>query len=413
MQPITIILFSIMAAIGQAEAVAPSDLSPELAELHEAAEQGDKQAQAHLGMRYRDGDGVPRDRGEALRWFRMGADRGCAEGMDHVGFMYLKGWGVPEDFGIAAAYFKASAAKGHARGMFNLGNCHFSGQGVEQDYAMAVGAWERAAAKGQPDAIWRLATLHAAGEGLPRDLRKAEQLCERIAGKGHANAALLLGELLASRDRQEQAREWWNTAVRHGSTEAGALLEVGEWRHQDPVVGESAFVEVGHFYQGWNNCGATSIAMFARHFGADTTPYAVKSLCPRSPIGTGTDWEDLVAAGEKLGQSWKLVSFPHDDDGFAEGVGEIRRHLDAGRPVVIDFTVVRNRDGEEERFGHTLLVVGYHAGHDQFVVKNPNQPSPGIELLSSKELESSWHSSGYSRLARGRAARPLIVASNE
>lgn len=404
-----ILCFPILTSITHGKPAVPENLPSTIMNLSEAAVSGDLKAQVRLGLRYRDGDGVTKDHKEALKLLRMGADQGCPEGMDHVGFMHLRGWGVPVDFGIAAAYFKASAAQGHAEGLFNLGNCYFSGQGVEQDYALAIDSWEKAAAMAHQNAIWRLAILHAAGEGLPRDQKKAAQWCERIGRKEHANGALLLGEIHASTGNPDDARKWWNTAAKNGSRQAKALLELDEWRYQKPVVGEFAFVEVDHFYQGWNNCGSTSMAMFARHFGVDTTPYAIKRLCPQSPIGTGTDWEDLVAAGAKLGQQWKLVTFPNDDAGFEEGTKVIRKHLDAGRPVVIDFTVIRNVDGKEEKFGHTLLVVGYHSGRDQFVVKNPNQPPPGIELMSTGELKSSWYSNGYSRLAKGRAARPLIV----
>jgi hypothetical protein len=84
-------------------------------------------------------------------------------------------------------------------------------------------------------------------------------------------------------------------------------------------------------------------------------------------------------------------------------------HLDAGRPVMIDFTVTVERDGKTQRFGHTLLVVGYHTERDVFVLKNPNQPPQGIELMSAEELKANWYSRGYSRFAKGRAARPLIV----
>ena len=87
----------------------------------------------------------------------------------------------------------------------------------------------------------------------------------------------------------------------------------------------------------------------------------------------------------------------------------IRQHLDANRPVVIDFTVIRKRSGRTERFGHTLLVVGYNTELDQFVLKNPNQPPPGIQLMSAEELKSNWYSRGYSRFSKGRSARPLIV----
>lgn len=69
--------------------------------------------------------------------------------------------------------------------------------------------------------------------------------------------------------------------------------------------------------------------MFARHAGSDKTPYDVKRLCPRSPIGTGTDWADLVAAGQRIGQHWQMATFPNDENGFDQGVAVIRHHLDA------------------------------------------------------------------------------------
>lgn len=396
----------IMAAMLPDEVSAGND---SLVELTSLAESGEAIAQLRLGMRYRDGDGVAQNYREALRWYRRCADQGDPEGMDNVGYMYLKGWGVPVNFEIATGYFKASAAQNHPQGLFNLGNSYFSGQGVEQDYVLAIAAWREAAVRGHQHAKWRLATLYAAGEGLPLDRVKAEKLCERLAREGHVNGMLLLGELLALRGDIPAANRWWTKAAEQGSAGAEALLRLQAWRDQEPLAGTRAYVEVNHLYQGWNNCGATSIAMFARQRGAKLTPYDVKRLCPQSPIGTGTDWEDLVSVSKKAKQSWKLITFPHDEAGFEEGAQVIREHLDADRPVVIDFTVIRQRGDKEERFGHTLLVVGYNRRRDEYVLKNPNQPPPGIELMSAEELEANWYSVGYSRLSKGRVARPLIV----
>lgn len=382
----------------------------DIPELKRRAEQGDQQAELALGMRYRDGAGVPRDYAEAVKWYRRCADKGSAAGMDNVGFMYLMGWGVPQDSTIAAAYFKAGAALDDAQALFNLGKCYFSGRGVEQGYSRAIEAWQRAARIGNHSAIWRLAILHAAGEGLPQDQDKAQTLCRSIAEVGDIHGMLLLGELHATRGKHKAAQRWWKQAADHGSTQAKALLQLSRWRHQGPSRGRRAYVDVTHFYQGWNNCGATSIAMLVRHAGRNVTPYDVKRLCPQSPIGTGTDWGHLVAAGAKLGQRWELLTFPNDDTGFAKGVKVIREHLDLGRPVVIDFTVVKlDEERQSRRFGHTLLVVGYNVELDQFVLKNPNQPSPGIQLMSTEELKANWYSRGYSRSAKGRVSRPLIV----
>lgn len=404
-----ILFFSTVAGLTGHLAAESKESSPDLTELRKLAEKGDSKAQLTLGMRYRDGDGIPRDYEKALKWYRRSADTGNAAGMDNVGFMHLKGWGVPVDFNIAAAYFKAAAAENDGQALYNLGNCYFSGQGVEQDYEMAIDSWKRASSRGSRNAIWRLATLQAAGEGLKQDWDKAQKLCESVADKGVSNAALLLGELYSRQGEEEKARHWWEKAAKQGNTQAKTLIQLSKWRHQDPVAGSRSYVEVDHLYQGWNNCGSTSIAMFARHAGIKTSPYDVKRMCPQSPIGTGTDWEDLLTAGKKLGQQWKMPIFTNDDAGFSKGLKFIQSHLDAKRPVVIDFTVTRNRDGEIQHFGHTLLVVGYNKELDQYVLKNPNQPPPGIQFMSAQELKENWYSKGYSRLAKGQAARPLIV----
>lgn len=401
-----VILFFLFSAIAKEP---PGDLSEELNAIRALAEKGDSTSQIRMGMAYRDGKGVTQDYEESLKWYRRAADQGSGEGLDNVGFMYLRGWGVPENAAIATAFFRASSDKRHAQGLYNLGNSYFDGKGVEQNYDSAVNAWSRAAKWGHENAAWRLAMLYASGESVPRDVEKAKMLCREISDRGHKDGALLLGELYWMEGQKEEAQKWWETAAKWGSTQAKTLQGLADWRNEDSVPGSRALVEVKHYYQGWNNCGATSVTMFADFLDVDTTPYDVKRLCPRNPIGTGTDWADLLAAGEKLGQSWELKTFSHDAEGFTDGVAFIRDRLDADQPVVIDFTIVREEGGRILRNGHTLLVVGYHAERDQYVLKNPNQPSPGLEVMSTEELEASWHSRGYSRLAKGQSARPLIV----
>lgn len=399
-------------AVGMGGVSQAIELTPEIERLVERASEGDAKAQISLGMSFRDGRGVAKDEKKAVEWYRKAADQGNADAMDHLGFMHLKGRGVVEDRDVAVGYFKSSAAKGHAQAMFNLGECYFSGLGVEQNYQRAIEQWEMGAKKKHAGSMWRLAMIFASGESVPKDLERAKELCKCIAKNGHRNAALLMGELEWQSENYEAAHQWWEKAAKQGSQHAKDLLEVDEWRRVKSVPGKHAYVEVDHIYQGWNNCGATSVAMFSRRLGADTTPYAVKRLCPANPIGKGTDWQDLLAVSHELGQKWELVTFDYNDEGFEEGVEVIRQHLDQDRPVVIDFTIIRMEDGKEQRFGHTLTVVGYHKEKNLYVVNNPNQPSPGIQLMSSDELKASWYSRGYSRLSKGQTARPLIVVRN-
>ena len=411
MQRSAIIIFLVAITLIRGEGIALE--KDQLAKVKAQAEAGVAEAQIQLGMCYRDGRGVEKDYEKALKWYRACADQGNSEGMDNVGFMHLRGWGVPESFDIAAGYFKASAAKNHAQGQFNMGNCYFSGQGVEQNYDRAIDYWERAAKQGHENATWRLATLQASGEGVPLNRDKAEELCRQNAQRGHAEGALLLGHLLSLKANSEESTKWLKFAAEQGSSQAKTLLKLDAWKNEEPATGKRGYVEVDHLYQGWNNCGATSIAMLARHYDAESTPYDVKRMCPQNPIGTGTDWQDLVAVCDKLDQDWEMVTFPNSDKGFKEGAAFIRNRLDKKQPVVIDFTYVRERNGRKQSFGHTLLVVGYNMETDTYVLKNPNQPPPGIEVATTEELKAQWYSRGYSRLAKGKAARPLIVVGGD
>ena len=398
---------SLLVLAGAAAGDAPPE--PAVSRLAELATAGDAGAQTRLGMRYRDGQGVARDYAEALRWTRLAADQGEPAALDNVGFHYFRGLGVPQSYDIALGYFKAAAAAGSDWGMFNLGQCHFSGLGGEQNFARAVEWWTRAAEKGHEPAALQLAMMYAAGEGVGRDEAAAARWCERAAGRGSVPALVLLGELHFTAGRRPEAQKAWEDAARRGSPEAADLLKLMPWRTREPEPGRFAFVQSPHVHQGHNNCGATSAAMFARSQGAGATQYDVKRLCPGSPIGTGTDWAELVAAGKKLGLGWELVTFAPDEEGFAQGAKLLRAQLDAKRPVVIDFTVPTG-DVPGGEAGHTLLAVGYVADEDLFVLRDPARHSPGLRLMPAAELARFWRSRGYSAAAEGLARPAIIVA---
>ena len=60
-------------------AYARGDYATALRLLRPLAEQGDAQAQYNLGVLYDNGQGVPKNDAEAMKWYRMAADQGEAE----------------------------------------------------------------------------------------------------------------------------------------------------------------------------------------------------------------------------------------------------------------------------------------------------------------------------------------------
>ena len=73
------------------------DYATALQEFKKAAEQGDAYAQFYLGMIYDNGEGVPEDDKEAVKWYRLAAEQGHTDVQTNLGVMYANGEGVLQD----------------------------------------------------------------------------------------------------------------------------------------------------------------------------------------------------------------------------------------------------------------------------------------------------------------------------
>jgi uncharacterized protein len=61
------------------------------------AERGEANAQFSLGNMYRNGEGVPKDDKEAVKWYRLAAEQGLVEAQYYIGVRYVQGTGVPKN----------------------------------------------------------------------------------------------------------------------------------------------------------------------------------------------------------------------------------------------------------------------------------------------------------------------------
>ncbi len=101
------------------------------------ADRGDADAQYNLGVMYNNGDGVPRDYAEAMKWHRKAADQGNGNAQFHLGFMYDHGRGMPQSSAEAAKWYRLAANQGIAIAQFKLGIMYHDGQGLPRDYVQA------------------------------------------------------------------------------------------------------------------------------------------------------------------------------------------------------------------------------------------------------------------------------------
>lgn len=398
----------------------------EIETLLSKASSGDAKAQRLLAFHYRDGVGVAKDEAEALRWAHRAADGGDAEAMDLIGFAYLRGNAIKGNPVIAFGYFKAAADKS-SQAAFNLGQCYFGAQGTAQDVPMALEYWKKAAAAGNGRAAACAAMAYYSGEGVPPDAVQARQLAERAVELHDPSGLVMLGEMQFQAGELDAAKASWTKASKLKPTgptghpaqpSAGASAQMGadllkliEYRQRKGEPGKFAFVQMPHIHQGYNNCGSTACATFARFQGSKIGGWDFKKLCPSSPLGTGTDWGDLLNASTKIGQKWKLITFTPDDTGFDKATAFLKSELDAGRPVVVDFKYIGPQYPGGSA-GHTLNVCGYIAAENLYILCNPAVATPGLQLITATDLKDFWRSDHYGAISKGVLSRPAFVIAN-
>jgi hypothetical protein len=69
---------------------------------------------------YNDGEGVPENDAEAVKWYRKAADQGYADAQSNLGVMYYGGDGVPENNIRAYVWWSMAKTQGHTFATENL-----------------------------------------------------------------------------------------------------------------------------------------------------------------------------------------------------------------------------------------------------------------------------------------------------
>ena len=84
----------------------------DLEQLRKDAEQGDATAQFNLGVRYRNGQGVPQDYAEAVRWYRLAAEQGYATAQFFLGSCTTTARACPRN-AEAVRWYRLAAEQGY------------------------------------------------------------------------------------------------------------------------------------------------------------------------------------------------------------------------------------------------------------------------------------------------------------
>ena len=112
--------------------------------LFERAEGGEAGAQLLLGRKYANGNGVPEDDVEAVKWYRLAADQGNAIAQNKLGLMYANGEGVPEDDVESYARYNVAVALGSetAKGLKETLTARMSKEDISAAQKRSKEIWE-------------------------------------------------------------------------------------------------------------------------------------------------------------------------------------------------------------------------------------------------------------------------------
>ena len=110
----------------------------------------------------------PQDQAAAVRHYQRAAELGNVEAEALLGVVYERGWaGVPRDLNRAVAWYQKAARQGHAGAELNLGLLYEKGEGVPNDPGRARSLTEAAAKQGLAPAQRKLAELQQGQKSAP------------------------------------------------------------------------------------------------------------------------------------------------------------------------------------------------------------------------------------------------------
>lgn len=128
------------------------DPNSEISRLRSAAESGDLDSMAQLGVMYYWGQGAPLDWDAARTWLRKASERGHRDAQAKLGAMFFLGQGGPRDVDESLKWFRRAAEQGEPYAQGCMGVMYFVGEGVPRDLLQAYVWLVQAKAGGDDDA---------------------------------------------------------------------------------------------------------------------------------------------------------------------------------------------------------------------------------------------------------------------
>lgn len=233
------ILILSLAAVADAQAVKPPDISDGLQPAQQALVVGDYKkaytlysrhgtnnplAQFTLGLFHKNGWGRPADEAAGCRWFEKSAKRRIPAAQHYLGDCLIQGAHRTADPSAALALYLDAAAGGHLISLCSAADLYIKGNGVGKDAKRGLELCTQAAQAGSPPAMLQLANYYREGKDVAQDLAAArgwyQQAAERRTHEAQYRLGVMLSEGQGGEPDLNAALFWLETAASEGYADA-------------------------------------------------------------------------------------------------------------------------------------------------------------------------------------------------
>lgn len=153
-------------------------------------------AQNGLGLMFLNGEGITKNKDEALKWFSKAASQNYAPAQVNLGLILSSDNGKDQNQTKAFSLFFKAAEQGHPDGQYMVGLRFHQGIGTAQDFCKARYWYREAMEHGSLGGQTGLGLLYYNGECVQKDQAKGRKLVVQAAEKGDEYAKGMLKQMV-------------------------------------------------------------------------------------------------------------------------------------------------------------------------------------------------------------------------
>ena|GEM_PF-3375543 len=168
--------------------------------MKKATAQGNLDAEVYLGTMYRNGQGIEKNRDEAIRLYNSAIAKGSPWGMFEMGSLFYEH--PNRNTAKTLEWFKKAAEAGYPMAQTAYGVFLLEGKDLPKDAAKGEMYMKKAADSGDAFSLLSLGVMHARGMHFEMNLDTAKSWMKKSAEKNYVPAIMMLNQMEHIKPRQ-------------------------------------------------------------------------------------------------------------------------------------------------------------------------------------------------------------------